>query len=65
MRVELWLEQSGPLCQEAMVVKACVEDPKNFESIAKTLVDQNSRAHDYLYVVVARATAPTTSLCHL
>ena len=65
MRVELWLEQSGPLCQEAMVVKACAEDSKNFESIAKTLVDHYSMAHDYLYVVAARATAPTASLCHL
>ena len=39
MRVELLLELSGLTRQEALVVKACAEDFKNFEAVARVLVD--------------------------
>ena len=38
MRVELLLELSGLTRQESLVIKACAQDIKSFESVARTLI---------------------------
>ena len=45
MRAELFLELSGLTRQEIIVIKACAPDAKSFESVAATLVEQNSGVH--------------------
>ena len=45
MRVELLLELSGLTRQEALVIKACAEDPKNFDAVSRVLVDHYSGVH--------------------
>ena len=45
MRVELLLELSGLTRQEALVIKACAEDSKNFDAVSRVLVDHYSQVH--------------------
>ena len=45
MRVELLLELSGLTRQESLVIKACAQDIKSFESVARTLIENYSGVH--------------------
>ncbi|CAE7508222.1 unnamed protein product, partial [Symbiodinium necroappetens] len=45
MRVELLLELSGLPRQEAMVIKSCTKDSRNFESVRATLVEYHTGVH--------------------
>ena len=45
MRVELLLELSGLTRQEALVIKACADDSKNFDAVSRVLVDHYSGVH--------------------
>ena len=45
MRVELLLELSGLTRQESLVMKACAQDIKSFESVARTLIENYSGVH--------------------
>ena len=45
MRVELPLVLSGLTRQESLVIKACAQDIKSFESVARTLIKNYSGVH--------------------
>ena len=45
MRVKLLLELSGLTRQESLVIKACAQDIKSFESVAGTLIENYSGVH--------------------
>ena len=45
MRVELLLELSGLSRQEALVVKACTSNAKDFEAVCATLVEHCTGVH--------------------